>query len=67
LYTQGIDAEFVSLSNIIEGDASTLLDQPFYDHLASRMAKVIAKVGNKVPVVTGMSKYSYVCREQALS
>ncbi|KAH8551720.1 Aspartate/glutamate/uridylate kinase [Umbelopsis sp. PMI_123] len=53
LRDRGIDAEFVSLSNIIEGDASTLLDQPFYDHLASRMAKVIAKVGNKVPVVTG--------------
>ncbi|CAO3685129.1 unnamed protein product [Umbelopsis ramanniana] len=53
LRDRGIDAEFVSLSNIIEGDSSTILDQPFYDTLASRMAKAIAKVGNKVPVVTG--------------
>ncbi|KAG2178393.1 hypothetical protein INT44_001545 [Umbelopsis vinacea] len=53
LRDRGIDAEFVSLSNIIEGDSSTILDQPFYDQLASRMAKAIEKVGNKVPVVTG--------------
>lgn len=50
---QGIDAEFISLSSIIEGDSNTVLDQPFYDDLAARMAKAIAAAGNKVPVVTG--------------
>jgi aspartokinase len=30
-----------------------VLDQPFYDDLATRMAKAISAAGNKVPVVTG--------------
>lgn len=50
---QGIDAEFISLHSIIEGDSNTVLDQPFYDDLAARMAKAIDAAGNKVPVVTG--------------
>jgi hypothetical protein len=41
------------LSSIIEADSNTVLDQPFYDDLAARMAKAIAAAGNKVPVVTG--------------
>lgn len=52
-HSQGIDAEFISLGSIIEGDINTVLDQPFYDDLASRMAKAISAAGNKVPVVTG--------------
>ncbi len=56
---QGIDAEFVSLENIIplsESDNfvdSETLDQDFYDRVADVVAERIKQCGNRVPVVTG--------------
>lgn len=47
-----MDAQFVSLENIIDRDFEKL-DQEFYDYLAEKMAKTIEKCGDKVPVVTG--------------
>ncbi|ORX48022.1 aspartate kinase [Hesseltinella vesiculosa] len=52
LQDRDIDAEFVSLDNIIDRDFE-VLDQSFYDYLANRMAKAVEKCGDKVPVVTG--------------
>lgn len=58
---QGIDAEFVSLENIIplsESDNfadSETLDQDFYDRVADVVAERIKQCGNRVPVVTGES------------
>lgn len=66
-FTQGIDAEYVSLENIVpEGledgehgaskDWSTeTLDQEFYDRLAVILGERIAQCEHRVPVVTGMS------------
>ncbi|KAI8065136.1 Aspartate/glutamate/uridylate kinase [Gongronella butleri] len=52
LQDRDIDAEFVSLDNIIDRDFE-VLDQSFYDYLAQRMAQAVEKCGDKVPVVTG--------------
>ncbi|EIW55550.1 aspartate kinase [Trametes versicolor FP-101664 SS1] len=59
LRDRGIDAEFVSLENIIplsESDNfadSETLDQDFYDRVADVVAERIKQCGNRVPVVTG--------------
>lgn len=47
-----MDAQFVSLENIIDRDFEKL-DQEFYNYLAEKMAKAVEQCGNKVPVVTG--------------
>lgn len=44
----------MSLDNVIEQDfVVENLDQSFYDYLSERMAAVVRKCGNRVPVVTG--------------
>ena len=56
---QGIDSEFVSLENIVDGieyDRDGLegqLDQSFYESLAKVVGERIRQCGNRVPVVTG--------------
>lgn len=58
---QNIDAEFVSLENVIplaEGENfsdSDTLGQDFYDRVADLVAERIKQCGNRVPVVTGMT------------
>ncbi|KAI8329874.1 Aspartate/glutamate/uridylate kinase [Chlamydoabsidia padenii] len=52
LQDRGIDAQFVSLENIIDREFQ-VLDQAFYDYLAEKMANAVLQCGNKVPVVTG--------------
>jgi hypothetical protein len=47
-----VDAQFVSLENIIDRDFEKL-DQEFYDYLAAKMAQAVEQCGDKVPVVTG--------------
>lgn len=56
---QGIDAEYVSLENIVPGvdDSDDVedgsLDQAFYDRLAVALGERIEQCGSRVPVVTG--------------
>ncbi|OZJ05372.1 hypothetical protein BZG36_01992 [Bifiguratus adelaidae] len=52
LRDKGIDAEYLSLANIIDRDFE-ILDQPFYDYLSERFAQAIDACGSKIPVVTG--------------
>jgi aspartate kinase len=59
---QGVDAEYVSLEDIIpdgddtDSDASEgPLDQPFYDRLAVAIGDRISQCAPRVPVVTGRS------------
>lgn len=51
----GVDAEYVSLENIIESSyiAKGGLNQEFYDYLAGQLAKRLKLCGSKVPVITG--------------
>ncbi|KZO91992.1 aspartate kinase [Calocera viscosa TUFC12733] len=63
LQDRGIDAEFVSLENIVPaslhessdayGERSVRLEQPFYDEVAKAVAARIEACGRRVPVVTG--------------
>ncbi|TFL03630.1 Aspartate/glutamate/uridylate kinase [Pterulicium gracile] len=59
LVDQGIDAEYVSLENIIpefDGEDSaveTTLDQAFYDRLALAVGNRVKQCGPRIPVVTG--------------
>lgn len=57
LRDQGIDAEYVSLEDIVsdndDTDDSGSLDQAFYDKLALALGERIAQCGPRVPVVTG--------------
>lgn len=58
LRDQGVDAEYVSLEDIVPdnddgADESGSLDQAFYDKLANALAERIAQCGPRVPVVTG--------------
>ncbi|KAG1030379.1 hypothetical protein G6F25_012200 [Rhizopus arrhizus] len=52
LKDRDVDAQFVSLENIIDREFDKL-DQDFYDYLAKKMAEAVLQCGNKVPVVTG--------------
>ncbi|KAI9256920.1 Aspartate/glutamate/uridylate kinase [Sporodiniella umbellata] len=52
LRDRDVDAQFVSLENIIDREFDRL-DQDFYDYLAKKMAEAVYACGNKVPVVTG--------------
>ncbi|KAI8371343.1 Aspartate/glutamate/uridylate kinase [Radiomyces spectabilis] len=52
LQDRDIDAQFVSLENIIDQEFE-VLDQKFYDYLAKKMAQAVEQCGSKVPVVTG--------------
>lgn len=65
--TQGIDAELVSLENIIDWDVQAeeqevssksvdgppQLGQAFYSRLSQRLGERLAECGDRVPVVTG--------------
>ncbi len=58
LRDQGIDAEYVSLENIVpemdeDSYADGSLDQAFYDRLAVAVGERIEQCGQRVPVVTG--------------
>src|SRR4051812_38553226 len=54
LRDRGVDAEFVSLENIIGPTVEVSnLDQSFYDNLSRRMSDRIRQCGDRVPVVTG--------------
>ncbi|KAM0749063.1 aspartate kinase [Meredithblackwellia eburnea MCA 4105] len=66
LRDQGIDAELVSLENIVEAagvdedgtaaataDSGNSLGQTFYDRLSKRLGERLLECGDRVPVVTG--------------
>ncbi|KAG6850076.1 hypothetical protein H0H93_001426 [Arthromyces matolae] len=58
LRDQGIDAEYVSLEDVVpeheDADASDgVLDQEFYDRLATAIGERILQCGSRVPVITG--------------
>jgi aspartate kinase len=60
---QDVDAELVSLENIVEAtteedevksaDGQRQLGQPFYDRLSKRLGERLQECGDRVPVVTG--------------
>ncbi|KAI9307430.1 Aspartate/glutamate/uridylate kinase [Cunninghamella echinulata] len=52
LEDNGIDSQFVNLNNMIDKEFS-VLDQEFYDYLATRLATIVEECGDKVPVLTG--------------
>ena len=59
MFPQGIDAEYVSLENIISesslGDApeNGVLDQSFYDRLCVALGERAKQCAPRVPVITG--------------
>lgn len=63
--SQGVDAELVSLENIVESaadddetrgaDGQRQLGQPFYDRLSKRLGERLLECENRVPVITGES------------
>lgn len=57
LRDRGIDAEYVSLEDIVpdsdDVDHDGPLDQHFYDKLATALGERIAQCGPRIPVVTG--------------
>ncbi|KAG6873912.1 hypothetical protein C0995_009692 [Termitomyces sp. Mi166 len=58
LRDQGIDAEYVSLEDIVPESEDTeasddVLDQDFYDRLATAIGERILQCGPRVPVITG--------------
>lgn len=55
LRDRGIDAEYVSLENIIPSTYTVKkgLDQDFYDYLSKQLRERIEKCEGRVPVVTG--------------
>ncbi|KAF9067065.1 Aspartate/glutamate/uridylate kinase [Rhodocollybia butyracea] len=58
LRDQGIDAEYVSLEDVIpdveeEGIENDILDQSFYDMVAQAVGERVKQCGRRVPVVTG--------------
>jgi aspartate kinase len=61
LRDQGIDAEYVSLENIVpavddlESAEDGSLDQEFYDQLSLAVGERVKQCGPRVPVVTGLS------------
>lgn len=57
---QGVDAEYVSLENIVPNLAddegvgiNDSLDQSFYDRVAVALGERMKQCGSRVPVVTG--------------
>lgn len=58
LRDQGIDAEYVSLEEIVppfdvDGDPEKSLPQEFYDELAAALGERLQECGSRIPVVTG--------------
>ncbi|CAO3628059.1 unnamed protein product [Cunninghamella echinulata] len=52
LQDNGIDSQFVNLNSMIDKEFN-VLDQEFYDYLATRLATIVEECGDKVPVLTG--------------
>jgi aspartokinase len=65
LRDQGIDAEYVSLENVVppsddlEAAEDGSLDQEFYDRLARAVGERVKQCGRRVPVVTGTLSISF--------
>lgn len=62
LRDQGVDAEYVSLENVVPpydvdhaASPDQSLDQGFYDHVAAAVAERVRQCAPRVPVVTGSS------------
>ncbi|KAF9265345.1 aspartate kinase [Marasmius fiardii PR-910] len=57
LRDQGVDAEYVSLEDIVpehdESETDKQLGQNFYDHVAAAVGERVKQCGQRVPVVTG--------------
>ena len=58
LLSQGLDAEYVSLEEIVpqfdfEGDPEKSLPQEFYDNLAVALGERLRECGSRIPLVTG--------------
>ena len=53
LQEHGVDAEYVDLSEIINFKTQGVLDQVFYDHVASNLGMRLQQCAGKVPVLTG--------------
>ena len=53
LQDQGVDAEYVDLSNVVNFKVPEGLDQGFYDNFATCAAERLAGLDGKVPVITG--------------
>lgn len=58
LLDQGVDAEYVSLENVLddlEAEEDRSLDQDFYDRLSQAVGERVKQCGPRVPVITGAS------------
>lgn len=53
LQDRGVDSQFINLSEIIECPLGQVLDQQFYNQVATTLANEIGKCGSRVPVLTG--------------
>jgi aspartate kinase len=67
LRDQGVDAEYVSLENVVpsmdEVDGNNaVLDQDFYDRVGAAVAERIRQCGPRVPVVTGALRPIFLSR-----
>jgi aspartate kinase len=57
LHDHGVDAEYVSLDDIVPSDWNAedgVLGQDFYDEVAKAVGERVKQCGSRVPVVTGM-------------
>lgn len=53
LQDRGVDSQFINLSEIIECSSGQVLDQQFYNQVATTLANEMVKCGSRVPVLTG--------------
>ena len=53
LRDHGVDSQFINLSEIIDCPSGQVLDQRFYNHVATTLANEIGNCGSRVPVLTG--------------
>lgn len=53
LQDRGVDSQFINLSEIIVYPSGQVLDQQFYNHVATTLASEMGKCGSRVPVLTG--------------
>ena len=53
LQDQGVEAEYVDLSHIIDFHVTHSLDQDFYDNLAASLGIMLSNISGKVPIITG--------------
>ena len=62
LRDQGVDAEYVSLEDVVPEMDDDLysggtLDQAFYDRLSVAVGERVRACGSRIPVVTGKSQH----------